>query len=278
LFGAIARRRKVSLVFWAHDAMSGRHWTERIARWTVPDLVICNSHYTASTLPALYPGVRSVVVYAPVATRSTPIDAAVRHRIRAALRTEAASVVIVQASRSEAWKGHAVLVEALAKARHLAGWTWWQAGGAQRPEEAEYLEQLQVRARDLGITDRVRWLGERTDVPRLLAAADVYCQANVSAEPFGVVFIEALAAGLPVITTRLGGACEIVDETCGILVPPADPDSLCAAICTLIEDAGRRRALAMAAPGRARRLCSPATELAKLEEALARLATLAVPA
>jgi glycosyltransferase involved in cell wall biosynthesis len=151
-------------------------------------------------------------------------------------------------------------------------------GGAQRRAEADFLERLRLRAGDFGIADRVRWLGERTDVPRLLAAADLYCQANVAPEPFGVVFIEALAAGLPVVATRLGGACEIVDETCGVLVPPADPDSLSAALRALIEDACHRRSLAHGGPDRARRLSSPSTQLAKLEDALEGLTDLAVSA
>ena len=62
-----------------------------------------------------------------------------------------------------------------------------------------------------------------TDVPRLLAAADIHCQPNISPEPFGIAFIEALAAGLPVVTSAIGGAIEIVDDTCGRLVPASDP-------------------------------------------------------
>ena len=66
----------------------------------------------------------------------------------------------------------------------------------------------------------MRWLGQRRDVPELLAAADIYCQPNVGAEPFGIVFVEALYTGLPVVTTALGGALEIIDASCGVLVPP----------------------------------------------------------
>ena len=49
---------------------------------------------------------------------------------------------------------------------------------------------------------------------RLLAAADVFCQPNSGPEPFGIVFVEALYAGLPVIATAIGGAQEIVDAAC----------------------------------------------------------------
>jgi glycosyltransferase involved in cell wall biosynthesis len=278
LFGSVARRQNVPLVFWAHDAMSGRHWTERLARRIVPDLVICNSHYTAGTLPALYPGVNALVVYAPVGDRSVVIDRDERRAMRAALETDDASVVIIQASRSEAWKGHAVVIDALAAIRDVPGWTWWQVGGAQRSEEIDFLDGLREQAKTLKVSHRVRWLGERADVPRLLAAADIYCQANVLPEPFGVVFIEALAAGLPVVASRLGGASEIVDDSCGVLVPASDANHLTAALLELIEDADRRRALGRRAPERARQLCTPSTELAKLDAALDSLRVPPVPA
>ena len=65
-----------------------------------------------------------------------------------------------------------------------------------------------------GVADRVRFLGQRSDVPRLMAAADVFCQPNAGPEPFGVVFVEALYAGLPVVTSAFGGAVEVVERPC----------------------------------------------------------------
>src|SRR5712692_680081 len=62
LFGGVGRRAGVPLVFWAHDVMTGRHWTERLARRVAPDLAICNSRFTASTLGSLYSGVPAAVV------------------------------------------------------------------------------------------------------------------------------------------------------------------------------------------------------------------------
>ena len=103
----------------------------------------------------------------------------------------------------------------------------------------------------------VRWLGERHDVSALLASADLYCQPNLEPEPFGMVFVEALAAGLPVVTSALGGALEIVDESCGRLVAADDRAALAATLRTLIDDRELRAQLAAAAPGQARRLCDP---------------------
>ena len=68
----------------------------------------------------------------------------------------------------------------------------------------------------------MRFLGQREDVPRLMAAADVFCQPNTGPEPFGIVLVEALYAGLPVVTSGFGGAAEIVDQTCGVLTAPGD--------------------------------------------------------
>src|SRR5229473_2210717 len=268
IFGGVVRRAGVPLVFWAHDVMKGRHWTERLARRVAPDLAICNSRFTAGTLGNLYANVPSAVVYAPVEMRRSPTDAQERRLTRVSLNTPERAIAIILASRSERWKGHTVLLEALSELRDVPGWVWWQVGGAQRPAEAAFLGSLKQMANRFGISDRVRWIGERDDVPRLLAAADLHCQPNLEPEPFGVSFVEALAAGLPVVTVGRGGACEIVDASCGVLVPPRDPRALAAELKLLIEDDGRRARLAAAAPARASRLCDPATALRRLADLL----------
>lgn len=257
LFGGVVRRAGMPLVFWAHDAMKGRHWTEKLARRVSPDLVICNSRFTASTLPTLYRDVPSAVVYAPVVNTAASSTAESRQAIRAELQTPDDAVVIVSACRSEPWKGHLLLVDALAELKNGPRWVWWQAGGAQRPSEEEYLRDVKYAARKRGVFDRVRWLGERQDVPALLASADLYCQPNLGPEPFGMVFVEALAAGLPVVTSASGGALEIVDESCGRLVEPNDGSALASTLRALIENRALRLQLAAAAPARARRLCEP---------------------
>jgi glycosyltransferase involved in cell wall biosynthesis len=118
------------------------------------------------------------------------------------------------------------------------------------------------------VADRVRFLGQRTDVPALLAAADIHCQPNLGAEPFGIAFVEALYAGLPVVTTALGAATEILDESCGVLVPPGDAAGLAEALRRLIEDPRERQRLGRAGPTRASQLCDPARQLNRLAEVL----------
>src|SRR5262249_22135283 len=148
-----------------------------------------------------------------------------RRQVRAALDTPDNAVVLIQASRLERLKGHGLLLEALARLTDTPGWLCWIVGGVQRPHEQDYLTELQQAAAHRGLAGQARFLGQRADVRQLLAAADVFCQPNIGPESFGISFIEALYAGLPVVTTALGGALEIVDATCGVLVPPGDPQT-----------------------------------------------------
>jgi glycosyltransferase involved in cell wall biosynthesis len=177
----------------------------------------------------------------------------------------------LQASRLEAWKGHAVLLEALGRIGASRDWVCWIAGGAERRSEATYLRSLEDRARRLGIAHRVRFLGQRSDVAELMAAADIFCQPNQTPEPFGLVFVEALAAGLPVVTADMGGAREILARDCGILVKPRDAGELAAVLTSLMDHPERRAALSAGGIGRAQELCDPPMQLGRLAEVLERI-------
>src|SRR5229473_7678989 len=203
LFAPVARAARIPLILWMHDAASGRHWVERWARLTQPDLALCNSNYTASTLPRLYRHMRHEVLFYPIVVGSPRLAPAERIELRDELATPGDAVVIVQASRFEAWKGHFDHLEALGRLVDVTGWICWIVGGTQRPAEVRYLERFKHRATALGLRDRIRFCGERSDVPQVLRAADIYCQPNTGAEPFGIVFAEALAAGLPIVTTAM---------------------------------------------------------------------------
>jgi glycosyltransferase involved in cell wall biosynthesis len=268
LFGKTVRNHGTPLVFWMHDAANGRRWLERWAARTGPDLVFCNSRYTASTLKFLYPGSRAEVITYPVASEQLAIKVEDAATIRRELHTPSDATVIIQTSRMEAWKGHELHLQALGDLRDQAGWVLWVAGGAQRPAEERYRAKLERLAAELGITDRVRFLGHRSDVPRLLKVADIYCQPNQGPEPFGIVFVEALAAGLPVVSVAFGGAAEIVDQSCGALVRPGDANALAAVLRKLIIEPRERRRLGEAGPARAGKLCDPATQMNRIENAI----------
>jgi glycosyltransferase involved in cell wall biosynthesis len=120
-------------------------------------------------------------------------------------------------------------------------------GGVIR--ETFYQRELEARARRLGIGDRVVFTGFRLDVPDLLAEIAVSVLPSLS-EGLPNTVLEAMAAGVPVVATRVGGSPEIVEEgRTGLLVPPRDAAALAEAVGRLLTDP----ALAAALSGEARR-------------------------
>lgn len=270
LYGPTALKAGLPLVRWVHGPSPSSGWLARWARRSRPRLVLSNSRYTASAAGALFPAAPVEVIHPPVPPPAPPPPKA-RMRLRGSLDTPGNAQVVIQVSRLERWKGQLVLLQALGLLRDHPGWILWMVGGAQRPEEKRYTDELAEQAEDLGITGRVRFLGERGDVPALLAAADLFCQPNTAPEPFGITLVEAMLAGLPVVTSEMGGAKEIVEKTAGLLVPPGEPERLAEAVARLLADEGERRRLGARARERALALCDPGAALARLHRLLADL-------
>jgi glycosyltransferase involved in cell wall biosynthesis len=271
IFGPVARAARIPLVFWTHGATEGRHWLERWTKLTRPDLAICNSHFTASMIDRLFPGLVTQVIYQPIGLPPFIASESGRAEVRRELNTPLDASVIVQVSRMEEWKGQKFLLETLGLLRDLPSWVCWIVGAAQRPQEVRYERELHAAAKQYGIGDRVRFVGQRSDVLRVLSAADIFCQPNIRPEPFGISLVEALQIGLPVITSAMGGATEIVNESCGILVPPRSATDFVSSLRLLINDEPLRRHLGAAGPGRARELTDPAVHLSRLKSALEKL-------
>ncbi len=100
---------------------------------------------------------------------------------------------------------------------------------------------LTEQVRRLGLEEKVLILGKRDDVELLLAASDLFVCPSVWDEALGYVILEAMAAGLPVVASRVGGIPEVVREgETGLLVPPGDAEALAGAIASLLDDPGRR--------------------------------------
>jgi glycosyltransferase involved in cell wall biosynthesis len=144
-------------------------------------------------------------------------------------------------------KAHAVLLDALPLIRaRVPGITCLMIG------DGVLRSALEDRARALGVADACRFLGARTDVARLLATVDLAVLPSRSEGlPFAV--LEAMAVGTPVVATNVGGVAEVVqDGVTGRLVRRGDAGALAAAIVSLLTDAGRSRAMGLAATRRVR--------------------------
>ena len=270
IFRPVVRRANLPLIFWMHDAALQRDWLSLWAGLSRPELVICNSQFTASTTGRLLGRTPVEILYNPVVCLAKKLQTAQREALRTRLDIAHEALVLIQVSRMQPGKGHWLLLDALARLAHAPQWVCWIAGGPQRPEEVGYAKSLHARAIDLGIEHRIRFLGQRSDVAELLLAADIYCQPNLGPEAFGIAIIEAMHAGLPVVTTEVGGPVEILDESCGVLVPPNDAVSLATQLETLMRNEGLRRRLGAAAIRRAARLCDPATQLNRLHTLILR--------
>jgi glycosyltransferase involved in cell wall biosynthesis len=134
--------------------------------------------------------------------------------------------LLVAVGNLYAVKDHATLLRALAELPGV------HAAIAGRGEEEDRLRRLAV---ELRISERVHLLGLRDDVDRVLQAGDVFVQPSLS-EGLPIAILEAMAHGLPVVATRVGGVAEaVLDGETGSLVCPGDPHALASALRRLIE-------------------------------------------
>jgi glycosyltransferase involved in cell wall biosynthesis len=147
--------------------------------------------------------------------------------------------IVIAVSVLREGKGIEVLIEA---AQRVQGAIFLIVGDGPKADEWREL------TKEYGVTDRIRWAGYRTDVDNFLAGCDVFAHPSLS-DAFPTVLLEAMAAGLPVVASDVGGIPEIVEpgET-GVLVPAGDASRLAAAIQDLLSD--RRRARDMGDRGR----------------------------
>lgn len=172
-------------------------------------------------------------------------DPVARERLRAELGLPAGARLAGLVARLHPVKGHPLFLEAAARVlarRQEEGFSDPVGFLVVGDGEPAYRQELEALAGRLGLGDTVRFLGDRDDVPAILAGLDVAVLAS-QAEGFPLAAIEALAAGVPLVATRVGSLPEIVrDGVDGILVPPGNPQALAAALSRLLSapDLSRR--------------------------------------
>jgi glycosyltransferase involved in cell wall biosynthesis len=119
--------------------------------------------------------------------------------------------------------------------------------GETSPPDPAYLVQLERLAHALGVADVATFTGLRSDVPAVLGAADVAVMPSLN-EALSNVLLESMAAGAPVVATRVGGTPEaLVDGDTGLLVPPGEAGALAAGVSRLLDDRELARRLGCAA-------------------------------
>lgn len=147
-------------------------------------------------------------------------------------RTSAKAPVLLMVARLDPIKDHRTVLQAIALIKgRFSGLRLRLVG------DGPMREALQMLAAECGIGDVVEFLGAREDVPEQLGEADLFIFGTTRDEGFGIVLIEAMAAGVPIVCTRAGPCAEVLDEgRGGMLVPPQDPKALAEAIAAMLDN------------------------------------------
>jgi glycosyltransferase involved in cell wall biosynthesis len=222
--------------FAAHSGIASRlyRWADRLVEpFTTVTICVSNHDREAGVAARTCTPERTVVI-----PNAVNVAAAPRSR-----PGERKRPLIVAVGRLKAPKDFPTFIQALSRLR-IDSFDALIVGDG--PDRARLEEQIEA----LGLSDRIRLAGERRDVPRMLATADAFVLPSAS-EGHPVSILEAMAAGLPVVASRVGGVPEqVFHEETGLLVEPGDPGELAAALERLIGDPFLRRRLGAA--GRAR--------------------------
>ncbi len=167
-----------------------------------------------------------------------------REQLRRAMDLRSDQVLAIAAGNLVPRKGYSNLLSAMSHLEGPQSMQLWIAG------EGEERQALEKQISEQGLEDRVRLLGQRRDMPELLAACDLFVMPSL-AEGLGIAALEAMAAARPVIASAVGGLGElVVDAETGLLVPAGDIPALAKAMATLASDTGLRQRLAAAGPQR----------------------------
>ena len=235
-----ARLARVPVVIGSHrqlgDLLTPAQFNAQLTMFRWCDRVVCNSRAAADRLLQAGLPERKLVV---VGNGLPPEVFA--ETVPALPRVEGILRVGMIGRMNAAYKNHSIFLRAAAQLR-------------QRFPKVEFVlvgdgplrRELEHEAAELGLDGRVCFLGDRRDIPAILASIDISVVPSAS-ESLSNVILESMAAGVPVVATAVGGNCELGGDGRALLVPPNDEDSLTAALERMLADAVFRSAMARGA-------------------------------
>ncbi len=229
------------LIWHLRDILNAEHFSPTMRRVAVTvanaraSAVIVNSHATGEAFVAAG-GRHKLVRVIHNGIDPQPFDKITTHDAALAridLEYLSNSFLIGVFGRLAPWKGQHVVLEALST---LPGVCAVFVGDALFGE-TDYRDSLHKRVEQADLRERVRFLGFRNDIPRLMRAVDVVVHSSVNPEPFGRVIVEGMLARRPVVASAAGGVLEIIEDgDTGLLYPPGDVSVLRAQIDRLRND------------------------------------------
>ena len=245
--GSLAfRNRREKLIFHLHDIVTASHFS-RANRWALVTLancyaakVIANSQATADAFVE-GGGKRSLLTVIPNGFDPAPFDQAIANHAASRGSCGQDRKVVAVFGRLSPWKGQDIAIRAIAKVPEAE---LWLVGDALFGED-DYANELHALVRELGLEERVRFLGFRDDVLDLMQQADVIVHSSKAPEPFGRVVSEGMLSAKPVIASRGGGAMEIIDDgVTGLLSAMGDAEELAGCIQRILNDPALAKQLA----------------------------------
>jgi len=253
LLGAWVRPRRSSLIWHIHDYVSLRPLMRRLLRPFRKRCaaVIVNSESVARDLEQILPAMRIVPIYNAIDLRRfSPSGERMNLDAKCGLRpAEPGTVRVGLIATFARWKGHKVFLDALARLSgdvpvrgYVIGGPIYQTAGSQWSEL-----ELHQEAHRLGLDGKLGFTGFLEDTPAAMRSLDIVVHASTQPEPFGMVIIEGMACGKPVIASQAGGAAELIEDGENALAhQPGDAVGLAKQIERLASDAELRDRLGRA--------------------------------
>jgi glycosyltransferase involved in cell wall biosynthesis len=243
LAAAVSRR---PLVVHAHGGTAKSRLTRRLARQGHPAIAIAEGVAT-SLREAGVAADRVRVIPNPLTVEPRPLTAQERYTARARYGIPESAVTAAIVGRVVRWKGQAEFLRAFAAgARDAPGAMALIVGDVTDGNEG-YREELGRLVTELGIADRVRFIGFVADPRLAYGLADVVVHASVEPEPFGLVLTEAMALGIPVVAANAGGPLDIITNGVdGFLRAPGATDQLAAIVRILLSQGDLRQRIGAA--------------------------------
>jgi glycosyltransferase involved in cell wall biosynthesis len=229
------------VVWWQHGVPDG-HWLDRLATLLPARAVGCSSLASAHAQERVWPH-RSTFVVHPGAESAAP-SSEERSALRRQLSIPKGATVLGIVGRLQPWKGQHRFIEALGKLRSSGHDVHGLIiGGNAYDLSPGYERELTRLVTELGLEQNVTFTGHVPDARPYVSLMDVLVNAS-DPEPFGIVLVEAMALGVPVVAVDSGGPAEIVEhEQSGLLVNSGDPRTLADAVERVVLDEELRRRL-----------------------------------
>jgi glycosyltransferase involved in cell wall biosynthesis len=243
LAGRIERVKTVTTVYLWSKVGAKRRVLQRIDQALLPHFDQVTAHCEAAlhgTAERGIPADRIRLLTCGFADRVASLSAHARNAGRTALGVHPLETVLIKVARFWPEKRHDVVLRAFSQLLHRRPTLrlWLPGVGPEEP-------RIRALTSELGLDRHVAFLGFRADLPELLAMADIQVH-TADEEGVPLAILSGMAAGLPIVSTRVGGIAEVIrHERSGVFVPPGDPATFARVVGDLVADPLRRRVLGL---------------------------------